>query len=159
MSRSGYTGEDGVEIAVPSEHAVRLCETLLKNDEVWLAGLGARDSLRLEAGLCLYGNDLNETITPVEADLLWTMSKKRRESGQFPGHFCLFIDFFIFIFTQSSFLFPNFLFFLGFFNELRKFAIFKEIHFFANVLKKEKQKNTKFMQKKNQLKQNEKKIK
>ena len=61
-------------------------EILMDQDGVELAGLGARDALRLEAGLCLYGNDIDETTTPVEADLLWTMSKKRKESGQFIGY-------------------------------------------------------------------------
>merc|ERR1719281_2250149 len=86
VSRSGYTGEDGFEISVPSSRVEEFCDILLDKEGVKLAGLGARDSLRLEAGLCLYGHDLNEDITPVEADLLWTMSKKRRENGGFPGH-------------------------------------------------------------------------
>jgi len=85
VSRSGYTGEDGFEIAVPNEKTKELTEILLNEPESRLAGLGARDSLRLEAGLCLYGNDLTETITPIEADLLWTMSKTRRTSGHFIG--------------------------------------------------------------------------
>jgi len=86
VSRSGYTGEDGFEIAVPTAQTTGFCDLLLGYDEVKLAGLGARDSLRLEAGLCLYGHDLDETTTPVEADLLWTMGKARREKGGFPGH-------------------------------------------------------------------------
>jgi len=85
VSRSGYTGEDGFEISVSNDDITNFVEMLLEYDDVKLAGLGARDSLRLEAGLCLYGNDLTETITPVEADLLWTMSKKRREEGTFIG--------------------------------------------------------------------------
>lgn len=86
VSRSGYTGEDGFEVSVPTSSVVDFCNILLSNPEAKLAGLGARDALRLEAGLSLYGHDLDETTTPVEADLLWTMSKKRREQGGFPGH-------------------------------------------------------------------------
>lgn len=86
VSRSGYTGEDGFEVSVPTSSVVDFCNILLSNSEAKLAGLGARDALRLEAGLSLYGHDLDETTTPVEADLLWTMSKKRREQGGFPGH-------------------------------------------------------------------------
>merc|ERR1719193_1231904 len=85
VSRSGYTGEDGFEIAVTSSGVEKLCEALLEQPDVKLAGLGARDALRLEAGLCLYGNDLDETTTPVEADLMWTISKKRRNEGVYPG--------------------------------------------------------------------------
>ncbi|XP_060691225.1 aminomethyltransferase, mitochondrial isoform X2 [Hemiscyllium ocellatum] len=85
VTRCGYTGEDGVEISVPIERTVELAESLLKNSEVKLAGLGARDSLRLEAGLCLYGNDIDETTTPVEATLLWTIGKRRRAAADFPG--------------------------------------------------------------------------
>jgi len=85
VSRTGYTGEDGFEIAVSNERVQEFVELLLNQEGVKLAGLGARDSLRLEAGLCLYGNDIDETTTPVEADLLWTMSKKRKESGEFVG--------------------------------------------------------------------------
>ncbi len=85
VSRSGYTGEDGLEIVVPGKAAESLARWLLAQDEVKPAGLGARDTLRLEASLCLYGNDLNETITPVEADLKWTMPKRRREAKDFPG--------------------------------------------------------------------------
>ncbi|XP_059800420.1 aminomethyltransferase, mitochondrial isoform X1 [Hypanus sabinus] len=85
MTRCGYTGEDGFEISVPIEHTVELVESLLKNSEVKLAGLAARDSLRLEAGLCLYGNDIDETTTPVEASLLWTIGKRRRAAANFPG--------------------------------------------------------------------------
>jgi aminomethyltransferase len=85
ISRSGYTGEDGFEISVPSDHAESLARQLLNQDEVAFAGLGARDSLRLEAGLCLYGHDLTEDINPVEADLRWMIGKHRREEGGFPG--------------------------------------------------------------------------
>ncbi|XP_055503772.1 aminomethyltransferase, mitochondrial isoform X2 [Leucoraja erinacea] len=85
VTRCGYTGEDGFEISVPIQHTVELAEALLKNSEVKLAGLGARDSLRLEAGLCLYGNDIDETTTPVEASLLWTIGKRRRAAADFPG--------------------------------------------------------------------------
>lgn len=86
ISRSGYTGEDGFEITIPGDAAaIAVAELLLEQPEVQLAGLGARDTLRLEAGLHLYGNDLDETISPVEADLVWSMPKRRREAGDFPG--------------------------------------------------------------------------
>uniref|UniRef100_A0A9J8AU78 Aminomethyltransferase n=1 Tax=Cyprinus carpio carpio TaxID=630221 RepID=A0A9J8AU78_CYPCA len=85
VTRCGYTGEDGVEISVPSGDVVSLTEKLLADSEVKLAGLGARDSLRLEAGLCLYGNDIDETTTPVEASLVWTIGKRRRQARDFPG--------------------------------------------------------------------------
>lgn len=85
ISRSGYTGEDGFEISVPAGKAAGLAERLLQEEEVAPAGLGARDSLRLEAGLCLYGHDLDEETTPVEAGLRWTIQKRRREGGGFPG--------------------------------------------------------------------------
>ncbi|XP_064524006.1 aminomethyltransferase, mitochondrial [Pseudopipra pipra] len=85
VTRCGYTGEDGVEISVPSGRAVELAERLLDVPDVWLAGLAARDSLRLEAGLCLYGNDIDETITPAEAGLMWTLGKRRRAAMDFPG--------------------------------------------------------------------------
>ncbi|XP_059359562.1 aminomethyltransferase, mitochondrial [Carassius carassius] len=85
VTRCGYTGEDGVEISVPSGDVVSLTEKLLADSEVRLAGLGARDSLRLEAGLCLYGNDIDETTTPVEASLVWTIGKRRRQARDFPG--------------------------------------------------------------------------
>ncbi len=83
--RAGYTGEDGFEIAVPLAQAEALARLLLADDRVRPAGLGARDTLRLEAGLCLYGNDLDETTSPVEADLKWTIPKRRREAADFPG--------------------------------------------------------------------------
>jgi aminomethyltransferase len=85
VSRSGYTGEDGFEISVAGDHAVPLTELLLTQDGVAPIGLGARDSLRLEAGLCLYGHDLDETTSPVEANLVWSIQKRRREEGGFPG--------------------------------------------------------------------------
>lgn len=85
VTRGGYTGEDGFEVAVEPEHAVRLAEAMLAHEGVGLTGLGARDSLRLEAGLCLYGNDIDETTTPVEAGLSWTVAKRRRADGRFPG--------------------------------------------------------------------------
>ncbi len=85
ISRSGYTGEDGYEISVPADHAMALAERLLAEPEVAPVGLGARDSLRLEAGLCLYGHDLDRDTTPVEAELVWAIQKRRREAGDFPG--------------------------------------------------------------------------
>ncbi|KAM5148203.1 aminomethyltransferase, mitochondrial [Mantella aurantiaca] len=85
VTRCGYTGEDGVEISVPSDRAVELAEKMLQSPEVKLAGLAARDSLRLEAGLCLYGNDIDETTSPVEASLVWTLGKRRRAAMDFPG--------------------------------------------------------------------------
>lgn len=85
IARSGYTGEDGFELSVPTEEIVTITEKLLAHPDVEMAGLGARDSLRLEAGLCLYGNDLDETTTPVEAGLTWTIPKSRRETGGFLG--------------------------------------------------------------------------
>jgi len=85
VSRSGYTGEDGYEISVPASHAEELDRALLRNPAVAPIGLGARDSLRLEAGLCLYGNDIDETTSPVEADLAWSIQRRRRETGGFPG--------------------------------------------------------------------------
>ncbi|KAM9592808.1 aminomethyltransferase, mitochondrial [Trichechus inunguis] len=85
VTRCGYTGEDGVEISVPAAEAVHLAMALLENPEVKLAGLAARDSLRLEAGLCLYGNDIDEHTTPVEGSLSWTLGKRRRAAMDFPG--------------------------------------------------------------------------
>ncbi len=85
VARCGYTGEDGFEISVPADAATELARALLASEEVAPAGLGARDSLRLEAGLCLYGHDLDETTTPVEAGLAWTIGRRRREEGGFPG--------------------------------------------------------------------------
>jgi aminomethyltransferase len=85
VSRSGYTGEDGFEVVLPSERAESFARRVLADDRVAAAGLGARDTLRLEAGLCLYGNDLDETTTPVEAGLRWIMQKRRREEGGFLG--------------------------------------------------------------------------
>ena len=83
--RSGYTGEDGYEISIPADRAEAVATALLAEAEVEPIGLGARDSLRLEAGLCLYGHDIDETTTPVEAGLLWSVGKRRRETGGFPG--------------------------------------------------------------------------
>uniref|UniRef100_A0ABI7ZUY8 Aminomethyltransferase, mitochondrial n=2 Tax=Felidae TaxID=9681 RepID=A0ABI7ZUY8_FELCA len=85
VTRCGYTGEDGVEISVPAAGAVHLATALLENPEVKLAGLAARDSLRLEAGLCLYGSDIDEHTTPVEGSLSWTLGKRRRTAMDFPG--------------------------------------------------------------------------
>ena len=85
ISRSGYTGEDGFEVSVAAEHAERLWRVLLRDDALRPIGLGARDSLRLEAGLCLYGHDIDETTSPVEAGLVWSMQKRRRSEGGFPG--------------------------------------------------------------------------
>ncbi|MBR0672690.1 glycine cleavage system aminomethyltransferase GcvT [Neoroseomonas soli] len=85
VSRSGYTGEDGVEMSVPAEQAERFARALLALPGVQPAGLGARDSLRLEAGLCLYGNDIDETTSPVEAALTWSIGKRRRTEWNFPG--------------------------------------------------------------------------
>lgn len=85
VSRSGYSGEDGVEISVPAGEAERLARLLLALPGAVPAGLGARDSLRLEAGLCLYGNDIDETTSPVEANLVWTIGKRRRTEWNFPG--------------------------------------------------------------------------
>ena len=81
VTRSGYTGEDGFEISVPADQADALARALLDLPEVKPAGLGARDTLRLEAGLCLYGHDINETTTPVEAGLTWAIQKVRRAGG------------------------------------------------------------------------------
>jgi aminomethyltransferase len=85
ISRSGYTGEDGFEISVASHAVHELWETLLRFDEVRACGLGARDSLRLEAGLCLYGRELDETTSPIEAGLAWSIHTRRRRNGAFPG--------------------------------------------------------------------------
>jgi aminomethyltransferase len=85
VTRSGYTGEDGFEISVSGGEADNLARKLLGDMEVKPIGLGARDSLRLEAGLCLYGNDITEATNPVEADLVWAIQKRRRAEGGFPG--------------------------------------------------------------------------
>ena len=94
VSRSGYTGEDGFEISVPADSAEALARALLAEPEVAAIGLGARDSLRLEAGLCLYGHDMNAQTTPIEAGLLWAISKARRadgpRAGGFPGAAAIF---------------------------------------------------------------------
>lgn len=85
VTRSGYTGEDGFEISVAADQATALAEKLLAEDDVEWIGLGARDSLRLEAGLCLYGHELAVDISPVEANLKWALSPARRASGTRPG--------------------------------------------------------------------------
>jgi aminomethyltransferase len=85
VSRSGYTGEDGYEISLASTQAEEFSRTLLAEPDVAPIGLGARDSLRLEAGLCLYGHELDETIDPIEAALSWSIQKRRRLEGGFPG--------------------------------------------------------------------------
>jgi glycine cleavage system T protein (aminomethyltransferase) len=85
VSRSGYTGEDGFEISLPSDAAQVVAQRIVDEPEVVPAGLGARDSLRLEAGLCLYGNDIDELTSPIEADLGWVIGKRRRTAWDFPG--------------------------------------------------------------------------
>jgi aminomethyltransferase len=85
ITRSGYTGEDGFEISLPGAEAEEVARLLIAQPEVLPIGLGARDSLRLEAGLCLYGHDINEETSPIEADLAWTIGKRRRAEGGFPG--------------------------------------------------------------------------
>ncbi|MGO8915634.1 MAG: glycine cleavage system aminomethyltransferase GcvT [Stellaceae bacterium] len=85
VTRSGYTGEDGFELSVPGDAAERVARRLLSEPEVMPVGLGARDSLRLEAGLCLYGHDIDATTTVIEADLAWAIQKRRRAEGGFPG--------------------------------------------------------------------------
>ncbi len=85
VSRSGYTGEDGFEISVYAKDAVKLWDLLLRDESVKPIGLGARDSLRLEAGLCLYGHDIDETTSPIEAGLQWSIAKRRRVEGGFIG--------------------------------------------------------------------------
>ena len=86
-SRSGYTGEDGYEISIPAEKAVEVAKALLEHDAVEPIGLGARDSLRLEAGLCLYGSDIDTATTPVSASLEWAIQKSRRKGGEREGGF------------------------------------------------------------------------
>jgi aminomethyltransferase len=85
ITRSGYTGEDGFEISIAADRAAQLAERLLAEPEVLPIGLGARDTLRLEAGLCLYGHDIDINTTPPAAGLAWTIGKRRREQGGFPG--------------------------------------------------------------------------
>jgi glycine cleavage system T protein (aminomethyltransferase) len=87
VSRSGYTGEDGFELSIPENEAERLTKRLLENNDLLPIGLGARDSLRLEAGLCLYGHDIDRTTTPVEAALEWSIQKSRRTGGARAGDF------------------------------------------------------------------------
>lgn len=93
ISRCGYTGEDGFEISVPDSAAVQLFEQLTGDERVKPAALGARDSLRLEAGLCLYGHDLTDTVTAVQGTLMWTISKRRRQEGGFNGHEAIMAEF------------------------------------------------------------------
>ena len=85
VTRSGYTGEDGFELSIENRCAEQLARLLLLQPEVAPIGLGARDSLRLEAGLCLYGNDIGPDTTPVEGSLVWALSKARRADGVRPG--------------------------------------------------------------------------
>ena len=85
VTRSGYTGEDGFELSMEAADAARVAEALLREPEVAPIGIGARDTLRLEAGLCLYGHDIDESTTPIEAGLSWTIGKNRRAAGDFPG--------------------------------------------------------------------------
>lgn len=85
ISRLGYTGEDGFEISIPQDQALKISRAFLAHEACEAAGLGARDSLRLEAGLCLYGNDIGPGTSPVEASLTWAIQKRRREEGGFPG--------------------------------------------------------------------------
>ena len=85
ISRCGYTGEDGFEISIPNKHVISFTETLLEDSGIKLAGLGARDSLRLEAGLCLYGHDINLKTSPIEAGLKWSICKDRINAGDFIG--------------------------------------------------------------------------
>ena len=85
VTRSGYTGEDGFEVSIKNSLTEKFCKALLEDHNVKLIGLGARDSLRLEAGLCLYGHDLDTKTTPVEASLTWALSKKNKEEGNFLG--------------------------------------------------------------------------
>ena len=85
ISRSGYTGEDGFEISIEGKDGERVARALLAESEVLPIGLGARDSLRLEAGLCLYGHDIDETVNPAEANLMWSIQKRRRTDRDFPG--------------------------------------------------------------------------
>lgn len=87
VSRSGYSGEDGYEISVPNDKADALARALLDQPEVEAIGLGARDSLRLESGLCLYGHDIDTTTTPIEAALLWSIGRSRRAGGPAEGGF------------------------------------------------------------------------
>ena len=87
ISRSGYSGEDGFEISIPQDHAVSVAKALLEHPDCEAIGLGARDSLRLEAGLCLYGNDIDTTTSPIEASLEWALQKARKAGGDREGGF------------------------------------------------------------------------
>jgi glycine cleavage system T protein (aminomethyltransferase) len=93
VSRLGYTGEDGYEISIPEDKADEITRAFLAHEDCAPAGLGARDSLRLEAGLCLYGNDIDNDTSPVEASLNWAIQKRRREDGGFPGEERILKDF------------------------------------------------------------------
>ncbi len=86
ISRSGYTGEDGFELSIPNSEVMNIVKSLIDNDQTMLCGLGCRDSLRLEAGLCLYGNELNENISPIEANLKWAIPNSRLNQGNFIGY-------------------------------------------------------------------------
>ena len=86
VTRSGYTGEDGFEISISNKISKDFIKKIMLNDKIKLCGLGARDSLRLEAGLCLYGNELNESITPIDANLKWALNKKRLIDNSLNGH-------------------------------------------------------------------------
>ena len=85
VTRAGYTGEDGYEISVKHEMVDGLVETLLANPDVQPIGLGARDSLRLESGLCLYGHDIDTSVSPIEAGLIWSIPKHRRDGNGYKG--------------------------------------------------------------------------
>lgn len=85
VSRCGYTGEDGFEVSVPNEQAEKLAKAMLAHEDVAPIGLGARDSLRLEAGLCLYGHDIDATTSPVEGNISFSLGKRRKEEANFPG--------------------------------------------------------------------------
>lgn len=85
ITRTGYTGEDGFECSIPADSLETLAKKFTESEDVWLGGLGARDALRLEAGLCLYGNDITEETSPIEAGLTWTISKSRRQECSFLG--------------------------------------------------------------------------
>ena len=104
VTRCGYTGEDGFEISVSSQHAVKLAQCFIEHEEVLLAGLGARDSLRLEAGLCLYGNDIEEDTSPIEAALLWTIGTRAARScwASFSRYWSRCIVFLLSLFARSS---------------------------------------------------------
>ena len=85
VSRSGYTGEDGFEISIPNENIESLIDQIFNNENIILCGLGCRDSLRVEAGLSLYGNEINEDITPIQAGLSWALDKNRLDDNKLNG--------------------------------------------------------------------------